>query len=225
MTARSPRRPPGCISRRRCCRRWSRRGVRRVTITLHVGAGTFLPVRTDDVAQHHMHAERGEITPQAAAAINAAPSGVVAVGTTSLRLLETAASDDGCVRPFAGDTDAVHRAGLPVPRRRSAADQLPSAALDAVHAGLRLRRHRADARGLCARDRGGLSLLFLWRRVPVWSGMAAHATLPCKGRADDVTRSPIASPPPTAPRAPACCTPRMATCQHQPSCRSAPPAP
>jgi S-adenosylmethionine:tRNA ribosyltransferase-isomerase len=80
-----------------------RRGVRQVTITLHVGAGTFLPVRTDDVAQHHMHAERGEITPQAAAAINAARR-VVAVGTTSLRLLESAASDDGCVRPFAGDT-------------------------------------------------------------------------------------------------------------------------
>ncbi len=49
-----------------------RRGVQRVTVTLHVGAGTFLPVRTDDIAQHHMHAERGEITPQAAAAINAA---------------------------------------------------------------------------------------------------------------------------------------------------------
>jgi S-adenosylmethionine:tRNA ribosyltransferase-isomerase len=80
-----------------------RRGVQRVTITLHVGAGTFLPVRTNDVAQHHMHAERGEITPQAAAAINAARR-VVAVGTTSLRLLESAASDDGCVRPFAGDT-------------------------------------------------------------------------------------------------------------------------
>ena len=84
-----------------------RGGVRRVTITLHVGAGTFLPVRTDDVTQHHMHAERGEITPQAAAAINAARAAggrVVAVGTTSLRLLETAASEDGHIRPFAGDT-------------------------------------------------------------------------------------------------------------------------
>ena len=80
-----------------------RRGVQRVTVTLHVGAGTFLPVRTDDIAQHHMHAERGEITPQAAAAINAAQR-VVAVGTTSLRLLESAASEDGCVQPFSGDT-------------------------------------------------------------------------------------------------------------------------
>ncbi|MGC1413410.1 MAG: tRNA preQ1(34) S-adenosylmethionine ribosyltransferase-isomerase QueA [Acetobacteraceae bacterium] len=80
-----------------------RRGVLRVTVTLHVGAGTFLPVRTDDIAQHQMHAERGELTPQAAAAINAAQR-VVAVGTTSLRLLESAASEDGCVRPFRGDT-------------------------------------------------------------------------------------------------------------------------
>jgi S-adenosylmethionine:tRNA ribosyltransferase-isomerase len=80
-----------------------RHGVQRITITLHVGAGTFLPVRTDDIAQHHMHAERGEITQEAAAAINAARR-VVAVGTTSLRLLESAASDDGGIRPFAGDT-------------------------------------------------------------------------------------------------------------------------
>jgi S-adenosylmethionine:tRNA ribosyltransferase-isomerase len=80
-----------------------RRGVQRVAVTLHVGAGTFLPVRTDDVARHHMHAERGEITPEAAAKINAAER-VVAVGTTSLRLLETAAEPDGQVRPFCGET-------------------------------------------------------------------------------------------------------------------------
>lgn len=82
-------------------------GIQRVTVTLHVGAGTFLPVRTDDVMHHHMHAERGEITPLAAASINAARKAggrVVAVGTTSLRLLETVASEDGCIRPFAGDT-------------------------------------------------------------------------------------------------------------------------
>jgi S-adenosylmethionine:tRNA ribosyltransferase-isomerase len=82
-------------------------GIQCVTITLHVGAGTFLPVRTDDIARHHMHAERGEITPGAATVINVARKAggrVVAVGTTSLRLLETAASEDGCVRPFAGNT-------------------------------------------------------------------------------------------------------------------------
>jgi S-adenosylmethionine:tRNA ribosyltransferase-isomerase len=82
-------------------------GIRRATITLHVGAGTFLPVRTEDVTAHHMHAERGEVTEAAAEAINAARRAggrVVAVGTTTLRLLETAATDDG-VRAFAGETD------------------------------------------------------------------------------------------------------------------------
>ena len=84
------------------------RGVARVTVTLHVGAGTFLPVRSDDVLHHRMHAEHGTITTTAAATINAARDAggrVVAVGTTSLRLLETAASDDGRVAQFAGDTD------------------------------------------------------------------------------------------------------------------------
>lgn len=80
------------------------RGIQRVTITLHVGAGTFLPVRTEDINLHHMHAERGEITAKAAATINAARGRVVAVGTTCLRLLETAASEDGTLRPFSGDT-------------------------------------------------------------------------------------------------------------------------
>lgn len=84
------------------------RGVRRVTITLHVGAGTFLPVRSDDIADHRIHVENGEITPQAAAAINearAAGGRIVAVGTTSLRLLESAADPSGNVLPFSGETD------------------------------------------------------------------------------------------------------------------------
>ena len=83
------------------------RGVLRASITLHVGVGTFLPVRTDDVSHHHMHAERGEVNAQAAAAINAARAKggrVAAVGTTTLRLLETAAAEDGTVHPFSGST-------------------------------------------------------------------------------------------------------------------------
>ncbi len=82
-------------------------GIQRVTITLHVGAGTFLPVRDDDVSRHRMHAERGVVTAEAAAAVNrarAAGGRVVAVGTTSLRLLESATDPDGTVRPFQGDT-------------------------------------------------------------------------------------------------------------------------
>lgn len=84
------------------------RGVGTAFLTLHVGAGTFLPVKVDDVADHQMHAEWGEITAEAAAAVNAARAAggrVVAVGTTSLRLLETAAGADGALSPFVGDTD------------------------------------------------------------------------------------------------------------------------
>ncbi len=84
------------------------RGIGMTRVTLHVGVGTFLPVRVEAVAAHVMHAERGVLTPQAAAAINAARAGggrIVAVGTTALRLIETAAGEDGVVRPFAGETD------------------------------------------------------------------------------------------------------------------------
>jgi S-adenosylmethionine:tRNA ribosyltransferase-isomerase len=83
------------------------RGVHRATVTLHVGVGTFLPVRVEDVSEHRMHAERGVVSAEAAAAINqarAAGGRVVAVGTTSLRLLESAADAAGRVHAFAGDT-------------------------------------------------------------------------------------------------------------------------
>jgi S-adenosylmethionine:tRNA ribosyltransferase-isomerase len=76
-------------------------------ITLHVGAGTFLPVRVDDTAGHKMHSEWGTISRDTAQALNAARADggrIVAVGTTSLRLLESAAAEDGTVQPFAGDT-------------------------------------------------------------------------------------------------------------------------
>jgi S-adenosylmethionine:tRNA ribosyltransferase-isomerase len=82
-------------------------GVKRVTVTLHVGIGTFLPVRVEQVAEHRMHAERGEISDEAASTINQARRDggrVVAVGTTSLRLLESAALPDGTVQPFLGET-------------------------------------------------------------------------------------------------------------------------
>ncbi|WP_428488481.1 tRNA preQ1(34) S-adenosylmethionine ribosyltransferase-isomerase QueA [Rhodopila sp.] len=82
-------------------------GVRCVTLTLHVGLGTFLPVRVDHVTEHRMHAEYGRISPEAAAAINTARHAggrVIAVGTTSLRLLESAALADGTVAAFDGMT-------------------------------------------------------------------------------------------------------------------------
>ena len=84
------------------------RGISRHCVTLHVGAGTFLPVKAEDTAAHRMHAESGEISADTAAALNAARAAgarLVAVGTTSLRLLETAAVEDGTIRPFAGETE------------------------------------------------------------------------------------------------------------------------
>jgi S-adenosylmethionine:tRNA ribosyltransferase-isomerase len=77
-------------------------------VTLHVGAGTFLPVRTENLRDHKMHAERGIITAQAAAVINAARDGggrVIPIGTTALRLIESAAAEDGRLGAYAGDTD------------------------------------------------------------------------------------------------------------------------
>ncbi len=84
------------------------RGIGSETVTLHVGAGTFLPVKAEDTAEHRMHAETGRITPEVAARLNAARAAggrIVAVGTTSLRLLESAATPDGVIEPFSGDTD------------------------------------------------------------------------------------------------------------------------
>ena len=82
-------------------------GVVNETLTLHVGAGTFLPVKAEDTADHAMHAEWGRIEPDMADRLNGARARggrVIAVGTTSLRLLESAAGEDGLIRPFEGDT-------------------------------------------------------------------------------------------------------------------------
>ena len=84
------------------------RGVNTAFLTLHVGAGTYQPVRVDRIAEHRMHSERFEITQSAAAAITAtraAGGRVIAVGTTSLRALESAGNDDGTVRAGASETD------------------------------------------------------------------------------------------------------------------------
>lgn len=83
------------------------RGVERATVTLHVGAGTFLPVKADDTSEHVMHAEWRDISPETASAINFAKAEgrrIIAVGTTALRSLESAANEDGNVRAEAGDT-------------------------------------------------------------------------------------------------------------------------
>ena len=82
-------------------------GIGRETLTLHVGAGTFLPVKAEDTSGHKMHAEWGRIDAGTAERLNAARSSggrLIAVGTTSLRLLESAADESGAIRPFAGNT-------------------------------------------------------------------------------------------------------------------------
>src|SRR5438270_4707902 len=83
------------------------RGIGRETLTLHVGAGTFLPVKAEDTSGHKMHAEWGRIDEPTADRLNAVRTSggrLIAVGTTSLRLLESAAGEDGAIRPFEGDT-------------------------------------------------------------------------------------------------------------------------
>ena len=145
------------------------RGVRRVTLTLHVGAGTFLPVREDDVTRHRMHAERGEITRRGGRgdqrrARRRRPGG---------RGRHHRAAPAGDRRrpgrhapPLRRRDGAVHPARLPVPRGRSVDDQFPFAALDPVHAGVCVCRHGADAGGVCACDRNRISVLFLWGCIP-----------------------------------------------------------
>ena len=90
-------------------------GVRIVPVLLHVGLGTFRPVKTEDVSEHRMHSEYYEVTPEAAEAINAARrqgGRIVCIGTTSVRTLETAADDHGIVHPGAGDTSIFITPGV-----------------------------------------------------------------------------------------------------------------
>ncbi|MFZ1110007.1 MAG: tRNA preQ1(34) S-adenosylmethionine ribosyltransferase-isomerase QueA [Rhodomicrobium sp.] len=94
--------------------RLSARGIRSAFVTLHVGAGTFLPVKTEKIGDHPLHAERYEISEDAARVVNGARAEggrIVAVGTTSLRVLETAAQPDGALRPSQGSTEIFIRPG------------------------------------------------------------------------------------------------------------------
>lgn len=98
-------------------------GIQRTMITLHVGAGTFLPVTADDTSNHKMHSEWGEITAEQAQRINACEAAggrIIAVGTTSLRLLESAVDEAGVIRPFTEETDIFITPGY----RFKAADML-----------------------------------------------------------------------------------------------------
>jgi S-adenosylmethionine:tRNA ribosyltransferase-isomerase len=88
--------------------RLGERGIAVHRLTLHVGAGTFLPVKAADTAAHKMHSEEGHLSADTAAALNAVRAGggrIVAVGTTALRVLETAATENGILHPWQGETD------------------------------------------------------------------------------------------------------------------------
>ena len=172
MRARSRRPRRDCILRRRWKRRCASAASGLHRVTLHVGAGTFLPVKVDDTAGHKMHAEWGAISPRRPPALNAARAKggrIVAVGTTSLRLLESAAAEDGIDPAVHRRHRDLHHAGLSLSRGRYPADQFSSAALDAVHAGVGVFRARDHEAGLCPCDRKRLPVLFLWRCLPAVS--------------------------------------------------------
>ena len=147
--------------------RWSKRGVERTAITLHVGYGTFQPVRVDQVEAHTIDAERFSISEAAADAINRAKREkrrVVAVGTTTTRALEAAGrAGRGVITPQSGWTDLFIYPGFTVRHRRRADDELPSAAVVAADA----RRARSAAAMPCS--------LRIARRSPSSIGFTATA--------------------------------------------------
>ena len=126
-------------------------------VTLHVGVDTFRPVRVEDTDAHEMHGEWISLSPQAAGIINATSGRVFAVGTTSVRVLESAAraqSDEANtsngmrVQPYTGETRLFSRAWQPIPRSGRAAHELSFAPLHPADADLRPRRTRADFAGV-----------------------------------------------------------------------------
>ena len=123
--------------------RLKQNGISSAFVTLHVGPGTFLPVKVDDTDDHKMHTEIGEISEAAATALNDARrkgGRIICVGTTSMRLIESAAREDGSIRTLAGRNRYFHRARLPVQGGGHADHQFPSAEVHPVHAGFGLRR-------------------------------------------------------------------------------------
>ncbi len=123
--------------------RLAARGVALHKVTLHVGAGTFAPVRVEDTRDHTMHSEWGSIDAATAEKLNAvreAGGRIVCVGTTSARILETAAARERAASGFLGRDGYFHHPGLCVSLCRRAHHQLSSAAIDAVHACLGFQR-------------------------------------------------------------------------------------
>ncbi len=144
------------------------RGIDIAEITLHVGYGTFQPVRVDRIEDHRMEAERYTISEPVAQAINRARDEgrrIIAVGTTTTRTLEAAAAAGGrpCHGRDRGD-GPFHLPGICLSNRRGPADQLPPPAIVAAAAGLGVCRSRARAGRVCGGHRGRLPVLQLRRR-------------------------------------------------------------
>ena len=186
-------------------------GIPRVTLTLHVGAGTFLPVR--DLATHQMHPERGILTAKAADALNSARR-VVAVGTTALRLLESAADEHGRIHPFDGSTSLFIQPGH---RFRTAGAlltnfHLPRSTLFMLVCAF-AGTERMRAAYAHAVDTG----------YRFYSKYGDYS-YPFSNAPDNPMLTHTMSREPTAQLAPAPCTPRTGTCPPPCSCLSAPPA-
>ena len=143
-------------------------GVHSASVTLHVGAGTFLPVKTEKIDDHPLHAEQCEISEEAAGIINERRSKggrIVAVGTTSLRLLETAVREDGSISRYRGNTRLFIKPGQPLSKREPPSDEFPFAKVDPFHACVRILRGGAHEKSLCSRSFSRVPVLFLWRRL------------------------------------------------------------
>ena len=213
--ARSRRRPPGCISPTRWSSGCAARGIALHTVTLHVGAGTFLPVKAEDTSGHQMHAEWGSVDAATADALNAARARRRPHRRGRHDLAAAARKRGGRGRrhpAVRGETAIFITPGYRFRAVDVHADQFPSAALDAVHAGGGVQRARHDEARLRARDRRRLSLLFLRRRLPAASGR--ELTAMADAFSFELLHTDGAARPARSRR-------RTARCARRPSCRSA----
>ena len=166
---RSPRRRRACTSRRSCCRRSDSRGIERTAITLHVGYGTFKPVRADRVEDHVVDPEHYDIERRRGQGHRIARSATGGASSRSARPRRArwrtrSARGAGESSPRPRDRLDVHLPGFRVPGRRCADDELPPAAIVAADARRSLRRPGADAGRVPGRGRGALPVLQLRRR-------------------------------------------------------------
>ena len=216
--ARSRRRPPACISREPLVARLAERGIGVHTVTLHVGAGTFLPVQGRGHRRAQDACRMGRTDASTSRPRSMRRAGQAGASSPSARhrcaCLRRAARRDGTIAPFCRRDLALHHARLPLPRRRCAAHQFPPAALDAVHAGRGLLRARHDETRLCACDRRQaiasipMAMPACFHPEPAHDRFSFRITATRRRGAHRRARSR-----------------RMARCARRPSCRSAPRAP